>query len=385
LKEDYRALLTTYLNGKLTSKKIVNNPIMNKSDIAKARLFNQQIAASNFTKPAEIVSWFGAMQAQDYPSAKWAIGLRIPNATEVKIEQAIADGKILRTHLMRPTWHFVAAEDIRSFVALSAPQLKSTSAAMFRASGLDAKTCHRANDLIAKALEGGNHLTRAEVMAELKNSGIDSDNLRAAYLMFGAEIDGIVCNGIKRGNQQTYALLDERVPKTPELSRDEAIAELTLRYFTSHAPATLKDFIWWSGLRASDSRKGLEMNKSNLTSEDIEGQIYWMPNDILIPNNESESLYLLPAFDEFMVSYKDRRAALAPEQAKDAITGNGIFKPIIVVNGKIVGIWKRSLKKDSVVIEKTLFRELNDSENEAFRAKARAYGDYEGKTVRSIS
>jgi len=357
---------------------------MNKSDIAKIRLFNQQITATKFTAPEDIVRWFGAMQAQDYPMAKWAIGLRIPDATEEKIEQTIADGKILRTHLMRPTWHFVAGCDIRWLIALSAPQLKSTSGAMFRQFGLDAETCKRANDLIAKTLEGGKHLTRAEIMLELKNEGIDSDNYRASYLMFNAEIEAIVCNGVKRGKEQTYALLDERVPKTAEISRDEAIAELTLRYFTSHAPATLKDFIWWSGLPTADARKGLEMNKSNLVSQEIDGQTYFLADSLLIPPDKADSLHLLPAFDEFMVSYKDRSAALDPHLAKEAITGNGIFKPIIVVGGKIRGVWKRAFKKDSMIIEKILFGELNRSENEVFQSKAQKYGEFEGKNLQII-
>lgn len=358
---------------------------MNKSDIAKIRLFNQQITATKFTAPEEIVAWFGAMQAQDYPAAKWAIGLRIPDAAEENIEKAIESGKILRTHLMRPTWHFVAGQDIRWLIALSAPQLRSTSAATFRQFGLDAQTCSRANDLIIKALEGGKHLTRAEIMTELKNAGgIDSDNYRASYLMFNAEIDAIVCNGIKRGKLQTYALLDERAPKTPELSRDEAIAELTRRYFTSHAPATLKDFIWWSGLPTGDARKGLEMNKSKLSSEEIEGQTYFLPESFSAAKDASDALHLLPAFDEFMVAYKDRTASLEPTRTKEAVTGNGIFKPIIVVDGKIAGVWKRSFKKDSVVIEKILFRKLNDSEQEAFQAKAQKYGDYEGKNVQIV-
>ena len=355
---------------------------MNKSDIAQARLFNQQIAASDFTKPEEIVRWFGAMQAQDYPSAKWAIGLRIPVPTEETIEKAVSDGKILRTHLMRPTWHFVAAEDVRWLIKLSAPQLRSTSAGTMRSFGLDAETCNRANDLIAKMLEGGRHLTRAEIMSELKNFGIDSDNYRAAYLMFAAEIEGLVCNGKTRGKEQTYALLGERVPQTREFSRDEAIAELTRRYFTSHAPATLKDFIWWSGLPASDARKGLEMN--NLASMEIEGQTYYLPKDFAIPATITDSLHLLPAFDEYMVAYKDRRAALDADRTKEAITGNGIFKPIIVVNGKIRGIWKRAVKKDSVVIEKTVFGELSGGENEAFQTKAREYALFEGKNAQLI-
>jgi hypothetical protein len=354
---------------------------MNKTDIARARLFNQQIAATKFTAPEEIVAWFGAMQAQDYPSAKWAVGLRVSGGTEEIVEQAIADGKILRTHLMRPTWHFVAAEDIRRLIALSAPQLRSTSKATFRSCGLDAETGNRANDLIAKALEGGKHLTRAEIMTELRRAGIDSDNFRAAYLMFNAEIDAVVCSGVKRGKDQTYALLDERVPQTAAVSRDETIAELTRRYFTSHAPATLRDYIWWSGLPAGDARKGLEMNKSNLSSKEIDGQTYYLPNEFSIPENEPDALYLLPAFDEFMVAYKDRSASLAPEQAKEAITGNGIFKPIIVAGGKIRGVWKRNFKKDSVIIEKIVFGELNEAEHEIFQSKARDYALFEGKNV----
>lgn len=353
---------------------------MNKSDIARARLFNQQIAATNFTKPEEIVRWFGAMQAQDYAMAKWAIGIRLPGSTETQIERALSDGRVLRTHLMRPTWHFVARGDIRRLVNLSAPQLRSTSAATFRTFGLDAATCNRANDLIARLLEGGRHLTRAEIMAELKNSGIDSDNYRASYLMFAAEMEGIVCSGAARGKNQTYGLLDERAPKCAEISREEEIGELAQRYFTSHAPATLKDFIWWSGLPTSDARKGVEMN--DFASVESDGQTYYLPKDFSMPEKNSNSLYLLPSFDEFMVAYKDRSASLAADRSKEAITGNGIFKPIIVVGGRIAGVWKRAFKKDSVVIEKILFGESNDFENEAFEAKAREYACFEGKTVR---
>lgn len=354
---------------------------MIKNDIPKIRLFNQQITATKFTKPAEIVAWCGAMQAQDYPMAKWAIGLRLPGATEEQIEQAIVGGRIIRTHLMRPTWHFVAAEDVRWLLALTAPQIRSTSGAMLRQLELDRKTFDRSNETIAKALQGGNHLTRAELMLELERTGIKTDDFGSTYLMFSAELGALVCNGIKRGKKQTYALLDERVPPTAILSREEAIGELTKRYFTSHAPATLKDFIWWSGLRAADARKGLEMNRSMLVSEEIDGQTYYLPDSLIKPQDDPASLHLLPAFDEFMVSYKDRTAALDAHLTKEAITGNGIFKPVVVVNGKIAGIWRRSYKKDSITVEKTLFGELSDFDHEAFHSKARAYGDYEGKSV----
>jgi hypothetical protein len=356
---------------------------MNKSDIAGIRLFNQQIAATNFNKPEEIVSWFGAMQAQDYPMAKWAIGLRLPGALEQTIEAAVEKGAILRTHILRPTWHFVAAEDIRWMLALTAARIRSASAGMFRELGLDPKTFQKSNRVIAKALEGGNHLTRAELRLELEREGLITGEMRMTCFVFNAELDLIVCSGARRGKHQTYALLDERAPKTKALSREESIAELTRRYFKSHAPATLKDFVWWSGLSVVDAKKGLEMNASNLVGQEIEEQTYWMLDSIFVPE-PPDTLRLLPAFDEFMVSYKDRSASLEPRLAKQAITGNGIFKPIIVVNGKIAGIWKRSLQKDSLVIEKILFNKLNRSENKAFEQKAREYALFEGKDLRIV-
>jgi Winged helix DNA-binding domain len=357
---------------------------MNKSEIAQIRLYNQQIATTNFSKPAEIVSWLGAMQAQDYPMAKWAIGVRLPDSTEQKIEKAIEAGEIVRTHLMRPTWHFVAAEDIRWMLTLTAPRVKSTSASMFRQFELDEKTCRQTNEIIAKALVDGKHLTRQELMFELEKVGIKTNDYRAGVIMLNAELDAVVCSGIKRGKLQTYALLEERVPKNKILSRDEAIAELTKRYFTSHAPATLKDFVWWSGLSVADARKGLEINKSNLVNFEIEGEVFWMFDSIPFPKIETDSLYLLPAFDEFTVSYKDRTAVLESGFAKSAITGNGIFKPIIVAGGKVVGVWKRSFKKDSVIVEKILFSDLDESEKEAFNRQAKKYSDFEGKILKQI-
>ena len=354
---------------------------MNNNDIAGIRLREQQITATKFTKPEEIVSWFGAMQAQDYPMAKWAIGLRLPGSTEQTIETAVASGKILRTHILRPTWHFVTAEDIRWMLALTASRIRSASAGMFRELGLDPKIFQKSNRVIAKALEGGNHLTRAELRVELEKVGLITGEMRMTCFVFNAELDSLICSGARRGKHQTYALLDERAPKPVVFSREESIFELARRYFTSHAPATLKDFVWWSGLSVADAKKGLEMNKSNLISEEIEEQTYWMPDSISIPKDEPNSLHLLPAFDEFMVSYKDRSASLDAHLAKQAITGNGIFKPIIVVNGKIAGIWKRSHKKDLLVVEKIPFKKIN---SKAFEQKAQEYALFEGKNLRIV-
>jgi hypothetical protein len=358
---------------------------MEKSQIAGIRLVNQQIARSNFSTPAPIVSWFGAMQAQDYSMAKWAIGLRLPGSTEASIEQAIASGQIRRTHLMRPTWHLVAAEDIRWLLALTSPQVMNASASMFRGLDLDEKTCRRSNETIARSLDGGKHLTRQELMLEIEKAGIKTDPYRAGCLMIYAELSALVCSGVTRGTKQTYALLDERVPNGQELSRDESIAELTRRYFTSHAPATLKDFVWWSGLSAADARKGLELNKENLAVVTIEGETYWVPEPVASPAIDGDSLYLLPAFDEFMVSYKDRSASLEAGLTKSAITGNGVFKPIIVLGGKVIGIWKRQVRNDILSMEATLFRKLIPAEMREFEEKAQRYCQYLGKSLKMLT
>lgn len=342
---------------------------MNLSTIATFRLQNQQITHPSFARPKEVAAWLGAMQAQDYTHAKWAVGLRIPGSTDADIEAALDRGDIVRTHVLRPTWHFAAAEDIRWMLALSAPQIRAAGAAMERQLGLDEALFKRTNTIIRKALEGGKQLTREELMAELAKSGIVANGYQAAHIMFEAELDAIVCNGSRRGKQFTYALLDERVPPGKMPDRPDAIAELARRYFTSHAPATLPDFQWWSGLRAADARAGLEAVKPLLVSETIENQTYWLPNDFKPASPATSTLHLLPAFDEFLVSYKDRSASLDSSRKVQAITGNGIFKPVVVVDGWVKGIWQRTFKKDKVVVEKELFEELSAAEHAAFEAE----------------
>lgn len=346
---------------------------MNQSETAIFRLQNQQITHPTFALPKEVAAWLGAMQAQDYAHAKWAIGLRIPGSTDADIEAALDRGDIVRTHVLRPTWHFAAAEDIRWMLALSAPQIRTSVTAMNRQLGLDEALFKRTNALIAKVLEGGKQLTREEIMAELAKSGIVANNLQATHIMFEAELDAIVCNGSRRGKQFTYALLDERVPPAKMLARPDAIAKLARRYFTSHAPASLADFQWWSGLRAADARAGLEAAQPFLVKEVVENQTLWLPNDFKPKPLSPLNLHLLPAFDEFLVSYKDRSASLDSSRKTQTITGNGIFKPVVAVNGWVKGIWKRTFKKDSVLIEKEMYEELSAAEHEAFEIEAERF------------
>jgi winged helix DNA-binding protein len=314
---------------------------MKKRDIAKLRLLNQRITGTEFSGSGEVVRHMGAIQAQDYPMALWAIGLRMQDSTSQIVEEAVNNGSIIRTHVLRPTWHFVAADDIRWMLKLTAPRIEKMTASACRQFELDAKTLNKCSKIIGKSLEGGRHLTRAELVTELERQGVKNGPLRAIHIMLQAEIDGVVCSGAKRGKQFTYALMDERVPQSKTMTKEESLAALALRYFTSHGPATLKDFVWWSGLTVANAKSGLESIKSNLINLVVDDQTYWLAEAIPWMKN---SVHLLPSFDEFLVSYKDRSASLAADVSQRAILKNGIFAPVIVVNGVVTGFWKRSDK-----------------------------------------
>lgn len=351
---------------------------MTTHDIPRHRLANQQIESTKFGAAQDLVAHLGAIQAQDYAMAKWAVACRVPGATDASVEAAIDRGEIVRTHVLRPTWHFVAARDIRWMLALSAPQLDRILASMYRSLGLDPPVLRRTNAIIERALAGGRHLTRAELMAEIAREGIATDDLRAAHIMFRAEVDALVCNGPRRGKQFTYALLDERVPPGKPFSREEALGELAKRYFTSHGPATVADFSWWSGLNLTAARAAVAAAEPFLTAEKIGEQTYWLPQTGFAAPAPAPNVHFLPAFDEFMVSYKDRSASLDPAFGKATITANGIFKPIIVVDGRVAGIWKRTVKKDEVRIEMQFFPGAGWPDDSALAAAAGRFGAFLG-------
>jgi hypothetical protein len=319
------------------------------------RLYLQQITQSHFADPRALVAYMGAMQAQDYPMAKWAVGVRVPGLTDAAVEAALDAGHLVRTHVLRPTWHLVAGRDVRWMLALTGQRIKAASASRDRELGIDTALYARTNDLIVKALEGGKHLTREELMLELERGGIETNPSRAVHFMMNAEVDGLVCNGRLRDKTHTYALLDEKVSEVgPTYSREEATAELAWQYFSSHGPATLADFQWWSGLSMPDARQGLEANRSRLETVEMDEKTYFLPQNTSAPA-AAEGVHCLPAFDEYCVSYKERNVVFRPEWQAQAITSNGIFKPIIVVNGLVEGIWKRTVAKNKVVVEPTFF------------------------------
>lgn len=333
----------------------MSNTPLTFSTIATSRLRSQQLAGTNFQTPKELVAYMGAMQAQDYNMVKWAVGVRLPSSTDSLIEAALGAGEILRTHLLRPTWHLVVAEDIYWMLELTAPRLKTAMRSRHNQLELTEPLVTKSKSIIEKALAGGQHLTRAELVAELENAGIPMNSERAGHLLYLAELDALICNGSPRDKKQTYALLSERVKKPNPLSKEEALAKLAHRYFTSHGPATLSDFVWWSGLSIGNARTALQLVASNFHSETINDQTYWFPDSLMAAETIKESVYLLPAFDEFLISYRDRAASLLVQHQTKAVSKNGIFWPIIVVNGQVVGTWKRTVKKSEVVVETNFF------------------------------
>ena len=327
------------------------NVVDSADQILQRRLANQHLAAQRLSDPTELVAQLGAVQAQDYPAAKWALAQRLVNATQQQIEDAIADGRILRTHVLRPTWHFVAPADIRWMLALTSPHVKAAVTSYTRGLNLDEATFTSSCDVIVRALEGGKHLTRAELGRSLRDAGqAFADNMIIAHVTARAELDGLVCSGRPRGMQQTYALLDERVPPTPPLTRDEALAELTWRYFSSHGPALVQDCGWWSGLSLRDVRQGLEMNRSRLECQTIDGRAYWFRPDAM--PTMPERVYLLPNFDEYTVAYRYRDDYYDAELNR---TGNPRldvpFRNSIIAGGRVVGWWSRTSVRKQIKVE----------------------------------
>jgi hypothetical protein len=259
---------------------------------------------------------------------------------------------------LRPTWHLVAPENIRWMLSLSADKIKMSARSRDRDLEITEKLYSQVNRIIQQSLEGNHHLTREAVGQAIKKAGIAVDTSRMIHFMMRAEVEGIVCSGALQGKSHTYALLDERVPPAKPLHKEESLAKLAQLYFTSHCPATLQDFVWWSGLSQTEAKKGLEAVKSGFVAEEMNGRTYRIADSFKSVPRVDTSVYLLPAFDEYIISYRDRKAVLSLENQSKAISSNGIFRPIIVANGRVIGLWKKSnTKNESVLL--TFFEPAN--------------------------
>ena len=310
------------------------------SAIAKQRLHNHRITRAGLRRPEDVVSWLGAVQAQEYEPAKWALGLRLKdNAVDADVEHAFDEGRILRTHVLRPTWHFVAPADIRWLLELTGPRVQQRMTPYNRHLELDARTFARGLKTFERALRDHQYLTRIELSERLADGGMPMTGQRLAHVTMEAELEGVVCSGPRRGNKFTYALLAERAPDAPRLSRDEALAVLTRRFFKSHGPATVRDFVWWSGLTTADAKRGLEINKAR--REDIDGRIYWTIGPPLPAVTRDRRVHLLPIYDEYIVAYRDREAV--PHTTHQTVgnrTQLTIFQHALIVDGQVAGTWR---------------------------------------------
>ncbi len=354
-------------------------------DIPRLRLHNQQIAHHSFTTPADVVADLGAVQAQDYPGGKWAIGLRLPGATDADIERAIADRSIVRTWPMRRTLHFVPAADVRWMLSLTASRAEAGFAARYRQLELDDDTFKRSAEVLVKALSGGRSLARPALHRVLQEAGIatacggplDSGQTRGLHILGHHAMTGLICYGPHQGKQPSFVLLDEWLPKSRTLDREEALGELAKRYFTSHGPATVQDYTWWSGLTVRDAKLGIELAAGALILETVDGRDYWLAPSPSPARKRSPAAYLLPPWDEYTVAYRDRSAVVAPEHAALAQSG-GLFRPIIVVDGRVVGTWKSSVDKGAVAVTPAPFDNVEGADEDAFTDAARRYARFLG-------
>jgi hypothetical protein len=355
---------------------------MNQTTIAHLRLVNQQIARQRFERPGDLVRWLGAAQAQDYLGALWALGLRTPGATEAVVEQAIADRTIVRTWPMRGTIHFVPPEDARWMLELMTPRVVQGLQRRLRELDIDAATLATSEKVVVKALEGGRQLTRNQLRDELEAAGVATAGSRGLHILGQLAHRQLICFGARAGKQPTFTLLEAWAPEARQLPRDEALATMALRYFSSHGPATVQDFVWWTGLTVADARAGLAAVAGQLTSKQIDGREYFMPPELASDAVDPGRAFLLPPFDEFLVAYRDRSASLDPSYANLVVPGgNGIFNPIVVIDGRVSGSWKRAFKKDTVTMTFSPFTGWSAAERRAIEAAADEYGRYVGKAA----
>jgi hypothetical protein len=353
------------------------------ADLVRRRLANQKLVTSTLRSPAEVVAWFGAMQAQEYAAARWALGLRAKGFTDTAVQEAFDAGAILRTHAMRPTWHFVAPADIRWLQALTAPRVHALNSYYAHKNGLDDKTLARSRVVIERTLAGGHQRTRTELGAALGKAGIPAAGQRLAYLMMNAELDQVICSGARRGRQFTYALLDERAPKAHRLPRDEALAELARRYFSSHGPATLRDYVWWSGLTMKDVRRGVEIVGRALVQESIGELTYWSAASapastrrIAGEGGPRSLAYLLPIYDEYLIAYKDRSAVTDPASTRQSAATIDGYAHWLIVDGRFSGTWRRAETQSGLEVSLTPHRSLSAADRKAIASAAQRFGAF---------
>lgn len=357
--------------------------------VLRARLLHQGLATAPSASVVDVVRHLGAVQSQELSPAKWSLGARAAGSTVADVDAALASGAIVRTHVLRPTWHFVDARDLRWLQALTGHRVVTGMASWERKLGLDAKTFARSERVIAKALRGGAHLTRQDLGALLAKDGImNSESNRLAHLVMHAELEAVICSGVPRGKQQTYALVDERVPPDEGPRGDAALAELARRYFTSHGPATLRDFRWWSSLRAADAARAVALcgpsagsGQACLVETEHAGLRLWGPAAPPAAARRSPRAHLMQGYDEYLVAHSDTKAFyggyLPPQLRKGETTGTHAA----VLDGRVIAHSHWRDGRDALRITLQPRRAITDAEAKTLAQAAGRMGAFLGKDV----
>lgn len=347
------------------------------SDLVRRRYQSVGLTGWPGEDATSVVRRLGAMQSQDYGPAKWSIGQRtgVDNDT---LDRQFDDGQFLRTHVLRPTWHFVHPADLRWLLELTRDRVHMINGFMYRQEGLDRALRDQADAVLIDVLRGGRSLTRSELAAALKDASIVAERFRLAYLLMSAELDGIVCSGPRRGTEHTYSLVEERVPAVSSLTRDEALAELTYRYFSSHGPATAKDFGWWSSLTQTEIKRGLQLAGDRLTQEQIDGVVYWSTDEALSRRAPGPRVDLLQGYDEYIVGYSESKYLL--DLAGRTKTARRVaFNGVVLVDGQVTRQWKRTVTKTSVAVEAVLYESLAAKQLAALEVAVDRHGQFLGR------
>jgi hypothetical protein len=344
-------------------------------NIVSNRLLNQKLLKSSFDKPEQVVGWFGGMQAQNFSAVKWAISLRCQNLPESEIEKAFCDGKILRSHVMRPTWHFVSPKDISWLMDLTSKRVQKFNGSYFRRSGYEREIFKKSNKVLEKALARGRTLTRKQIRKTLEDAGIPLNALGLSFVMMQAELEKVVISGPTMGKQQSYMLFSQRVKNFKKLSTEEALVEIVKRFFQSHGPAQITDFVWWSGLTVSDARRGIEAHGDKLKKFQNENKTYYFFDDSDVKNFQ-QTACLIPAFDEYFVAYRDRSDILKQDYAKNLNMGGGMINGSVIAGGAMVGTWKRKLLKNKTEVTVKLFEKISSTQSEYLYNCAENFGKF---------
>ena len=330
--------------------------------------------------PEAVVGSFAAMQAQEFVPAKWSVAQRATGVTESAMDRAFADGTILRTHVVRPTWHFVRREDIRWLLDLTSPRVNQLNAYYYRKFGLDDQTFATCNSLFRKTLKGGRQLTRKELTDVLEKAGVKASGLHLGYILMRAELDAVLVSGALSGRQQTYALFDDRVPDARTLDRDAALAELVQRYFAMRGPATIKDFTLWSSLTVADAKRGLDMLKPRLEQLVVNGRTYWSVPPVDAAVLTFPVVDLLQGYDEYVMSYSESKDVLF-RAGQPGGGGQPAYLHTVLLNGQMIGHWRHTPKGRSVVVETAFYRRLTAGEQKALESAVNRFGRFMGVPV----